>query len=89
MFKVISALILILFAAQAAYASDKEDCQAKSGEVAMKAAALLDIQHALVLEDSDPGKAAALAAGFELLPVVNSTDVPALLAERLGSALLS
>ena len=60
-----------------------------SPECYLKAASLLGIQHALVLEDSEPGKAAALAAGFELLPVVKSTGVPALLIERLGNALLS
>jgi len=55
----------------------------------LRAAELLGIRHALVLEDSQPGIAAGRAAGFEVLPVVNSADVPALLAERLGNALLS
>ncbi len=55
----------------------------------LMAAELLGIRHALVLEDSLPGLAAARAAGFEVLPVVNSSDVPLLLAGRLGSALLS
>ena len=55
----------------------------------LKAAELLGIRHALVLEDSEPGKAAARAAGFEVLPVVNSADVPALLAERLRIPLVS
>ena len=60
-----------------------------SPECYRKAAELLGIGHALVLEDSEPGKAAARAAGFEVLPVVNSADVPALLTERLDVALLS
>ena len=55
----------------------------------LRAAELLGIRHALVLEDSGPGMAAARAAGFEVLSVVNSAAVPALLAERLGNALLS
>ena len=50
----------------------------------LRAAELLEIRHALVLEDSAPGMAAARAAGFEVVPVVNSTDVPALLAVRLN-----
>ena len=60
-----------------------------SPECYLKAAELLGINHALVLEDSEPGKAAARAAGFEVLPVVNSSDVPQILTERLGVALLS
>ena len=55
----------------------------------LRAAELLGIRDALVLEDSPPGRAAARAAGFEVLPVVNSSGVPELLAGRLGSALLS
>ena len=55
----------------------------------LRAAELLGVRHALVLEDSPPGRAAARAAGFEVLAVVNSGDVPALLAGRLSNALLS
>jgi HAD superfamily hydrolase (TIGR01509 family) len=55
----------------------------------LRAMELLGIRHALVLEDSAPGMAAARAAQLEVLSVVNSRDVPALLAGRLGNALLS
>jgi beta-phosphoglucomutase len=60
-----------------------------SPECYLLAAERLGIRHALVLEDSPPGMAAARAAGFEVLPVVNSCDVPRLLTGRLTNALLS
>lgn len=50
----------------------------------LKAARDLDAGQPLVLEDSDAGVAAALAAGFEVIRVPKTTQVPALLRQRLS-----
>lgn len=48
------------------------------------AATRLDVQTALVLEDSAAGIASGRAAGFEVLPVRHPTEVPGLLRQRLS-----
>lgn len=48
------------------------------------AARLLGIDSALVVEDSDPGEASGLAAGFEVLRVTHPTEVQPALSEKLG-----
>jgi beta-phosphoglucomutase len=48
------------------------------------AASRLGVSHALVMEDSAAGIAAARAAGFEVIEVKHPADVPGLLRARLG-----
>lgn len=50
----------------------------------LKAAALLGAVRPLVVEDSDAGAASGRAAGFDVLRVVTSAEVPGALRERLG-----
>lgn len=50
----------------------------------LKALEALGVDHALVLEDSKSGIAAALAAGCEVVPVVDVNEVARQVRERLG-----
>ncbi len=50
----------------------------------LKAAELLDAQHPLVVEDSAPGVASAVAAGFDVVQVESVHDVARRVAEALG-----
>jgi HAD superfamily hydrolase (TIGR01509 family) len=51
----------------------------------LTAARLLNAANPLVVEDSEAGIAAGLAAGFEVLRVASPAGLPGLLAEHLGS----
>lgn len=51
----------------------------------LEAARRLSVQHALVVEDSDPGEASGRAAGFEVLRIPHPERLSELVLERLGS----
>lgn len=55
-----------------------------SPEPYLTAAERLGVRHALVVEDSEAGKASGLAAGFEVLAVGHADETAALVRERLG-----
>lgn len=55
-----------------------------SPEPYLRAARLLSIQSALVVEDSDTGEASGRAAGFEVLRVTHPMNMESALTERLG-----
>jgi beta-phosphoglucomutase-like phosphatase (HAD superfamily) len=50
----------------------------------LKAAALLDVTTALVVEDSEAGIASGRAAGFDVLEVPEARSMPAILRRHLA-----